>query len=131
MAMKRYDAVPDYIAAQPKGVQAQLRQLRSTIRKTVPAAVEGMSYGIPGYKLNGRVLLYFAAWKEHYAVYPATAGVQAACKRELAKYELGRGTIRFPIDKAVPAKLVAKIAKVRAGEVESLSARKAPPRSKR
>jgi len=85
MVMKRYDSVAAYIAGQPKAAQASLRQMRATIRKAVPAAVEGMSYGIPGYKLNGRVLLYFAAWKQHYAVYPATAGVQAACQRELAR----------------------------------------------
>jgi uncharacterized protein YdhG (YjbR/CyaY superfamily) len=124
MVMKRYDSVAAYIAGQPKPAQASLRQMRATIRKAVPAAVEGMSYGIPGYKLNGRVLLYFAAWKQHYAVYPATAGVQAACQRELARYEVGKGTIRFPIDEAVPARLVAKVAKVRAAEVEAVSARK-------
>jgi uncharacterized protein YdhG (YjbR/CyaY superfamily) len=119
MAMARHDSVPAYIAAQPKRAQTQLRRLRSAIRKTVPAAIEGMAYGIPGYKLDGRVLLYFAAWKRHYAVYPATAAVQEACARELAKYELGKGTIRFPIDKPVPVTLVAKVAKVRAGEVKS------------
>jgi uncharacterized protein YdhG (YjbR/CyaY superfamily) len=117
MVMKRHDSVAAYIAAQPKRVQAALRGMRAAIRKTVPAAVEGMSYGIPGYKLDGRVLLYFAAWKEHFAVYPATAGVQAACERELAKYHVGKGTIRFPIDEAAPLRLVAKIAKLRAGEV--------------
>lgn len=119
MAMARYASVPEYIAAQPKGARTQLRRLRSTIRKAVPAAVEGMAYGIPGYKLDGRVLLYFAVWQGHYALYPATAAVRAACKRELAKYELGKGTIRFPIDEAVPVTLAAKVAKVRAHEVES------------
>ncbi len=122
MVMRRYESVAAYVAGQPKAVQSLLRRLRDAIRTAVPAADELVSYGIPAYKLRGRVLLYFAAWKTHYAVYPATAGVQAACARELARYELGKGTIRFPLDAPVPSRLIAKIAKLRAGEVAAREA---------
>jgi len=111
--------VDDYIAAFPPRVRRVLERVRATIRKTVPAAVETISYKIPAYKLRGKALLYFAGWERHYAIYPAgSRAVAAAFADELADYEMSKGTIRFPLDEPVPVELIARIAAFRAAEVE-------------
>lgn len=112
------ETVAAYIAAQPKPVQTVLRRIRATIRKAVPAAEETISYKIPTYKLHGRVLLHFAGWKTHTALYPTgTTAVVAAFKKELASYEVSKGTIRFLLDEPLPIKLIERIAKFRAKEI--------------
>jgi uncharacterized protein YdhG (YjbR/CyaY superfamily) len=82
----------------------------------VPDAEESISYQIPTFRLNGRVLIYFAAWKEHYSVYPSNERLVAVFKADLARYELSKGTIRFPLDEPVPVKLIGGIAKFLARE---------------
>jgi uncharacterized protein YdhG (YjbR/CyaY superfamily) len=116
MARTDFKSVDEYIATQPKNVQAILQRVRSIIRKAVPGAEEAISYQIPTYKLHGDYVLYFAGWKEHYSLYPATAQLVAAFKDDLAPYELSKGTIRFPLSEPVPAKLIERIAKFRAKE---------------
>jgi uncharacterized protein YdhG (YjbR/CyaY superfamily) len=72
---------------------------------------------MPAYKLNGSPLLYFAAWKRHYSLYPASGELVSAFEDELAPYEIEKGTIRFPLSQPVPAKLIENIARFRAKEV--------------
>jgi uncharacterized protein YdhG (YjbR/CyaY superfamily) len=110
-------SVDQYIASQPRAAQRVLKRVRSTIRKAVPGAEEAISYKIPTYKLRGRPVLYFAGWKSHYSLYPATSRVVAAFKDDLAPYEVRTGTIRFPLSESVPVKLIGRIAKFRAKEV--------------
>lgn len=117
MAKTNANSVSEYIGLQPKCVQATLKRVRSAIRKAVPGAEELLSYNIPTYKLHGDAVLYFAGWKQHYSLYPATSRVVAAFKSDLAPYEVRKGTIRFPLSKPVPARLIARIAKLRAEEV--------------
>jgi uncharacterized protein YdhG (YjbR/CyaY superfamily) len=95
-----------------------LRQVRGAIRKALPGAEEVISYQIPAFKLHGRVVLYFAAWAEHYAIYPFHGRLAAEFQDEIAGYETsGKGTIRFPYSAPVPTTLIAGIAKFRAQEV--------------
>lgn len=117
MPKPAYNSVDEYIAAHPLPVQRILERVRATIRKAVPAAEEVISYNMPTYKLNGKRLLYFSVWKNHYALYAATKQVVAAFHRELAPYKIEKGTIRFPLSDPVPAKLIASIAKFRAKEI--------------
>jgi len=117
MAKTDFKSVDQYIASQPKAVQGVLERVRSTIRKAVPEADEVISYKMPAYKLHGAPLLFFAGWKQHYSLYPATKLVVAAFKNELAPYELSKGTIRFPLAEPVPVRLIGRIAKFRAKEV--------------
>jgi uncharacterized protein YdhG (YjbR/CyaY superfamily) len=112
-----FKSVNEYIASKPKDVQTILRQLRSIIRKAVPAAEEGISYQIPAYRLNGRLFLFFAGWKQHYSLYPAGDRLAAEFKKELEPYEIRKGTIRFPHSEPVPRKLIERIAKFRAKEL--------------
>ena len=109
-------SVDDYIAAQPEAVQPILRQVRKAILKALPKADEVISYQMPTYVLKGRRLLYFAAWKQHYSLYAATAKVVARFREELAPYKIEKGTIRFPLSQPVPVSLIERIARFRAKE---------------
>ena len=115
--MTDFKSVNDYIASKPNDVRVTLKRVRSTIRKAVPAADEVISYQIPTYKLNGVPVLYFAGWKQHYSLYPASEALVAAFKDELARYELSKGTIRFPLSEPVPVSLIERIAKFRAQQL--------------
>jgi uncharacterized protein YdhG (YjbR/CyaY superfamily) len=120
-----FKSVDEYIASQPDGVQSVLNRVRSTIRKAMLGAEETISYKIPTYKLHGDRVLFFAGWKHHYSLYPATARVIEAFKDDLAPYEVSQGTIRFPLSEPVPVKLIGRIAKFRAKEVSDRSKAKA------
>jgi len=118
---KRARTVSEYIALQPKDVQRALKRVRSTIRKALPKAEEVISYKIPAYRLHGRIVVFFAGWKEHYSLYPASGHVVEKFKTALGPYEVRKGTIRFSLAKPVPVRLNERIAKYRANE---LAARK-------
>ena len=117
MAKTDFKSVDEYIASQPEAVQGILERVRSTVRKAVPGAEEVISYQIPTYKLHGGPVLYFAGWKKHYSLYPATDRLIAAFKEDLAPYAVNKGTIRFPLSEPVPVNLIERIAKFRAKEV--------------
>ncbi|MEO5739584.1 MAG: DUF1801 domain-containing protein [Vicinamibacterales bacterium] len=123
--------VTDYIAGFPRSVQTVLKRVRKIIRDAVPEAEEMISYQIPAFKLHGRPLLYFAAWKELYSLYPSNPRLVAAFKEKLAGYELAKGTIRFPLSDPVPVRLIAGIAKFRAKEVAAAEKAKGAARKKR
>jgi uncharacterized protein YdhG (YjbR/CyaY superfamily) len=117
MAKTDFKSVNEYIASKPSDVRPILKRVRSVIRKAIPAAEEVISYQIPVYKLNGVPVLYFAGWKQHYSLYPASDALVAAFKDELSHYDLSKGTIRFPLSKPVPVELIERIAKFRAEQL--------------
>jgi uncharacterized protein YdhG (YjbR/CyaY superfamily) len=82
----------------------------------VPDAEEVISYQVPAYKQHGTYVVYFAGWKQHYSLYPASDRLVAAFKDDLASYEASKGTIRFPLARRVPARLIEGIAKFLAKE---------------
>jgi uncharacterized protein YdhG (YjbR/CyaY superfamily) len=130
MANTNFKSVDDYIATKPETVQAILERVRGTIRNAVPRAQEVISYQIPAYKLDGGTVIYFAGWKEHYSLYPASDRLVKAFKSDLAPYKISKGTIRFPLDEPVPAKLIADIAKFRAKETSERARAKAAMKKK-
>ena len=85
----------------------------------MPDAEQGISYRIAALKLDGRPLLYFAAFKGHIGLYPMTAGVKAALEAGMAPYPQSKGTLRFPHDGKLPLTLIGKIAKLRAKEIRA------------
>ena len=108
-------------------MQALLQRVRRTIRKALPGAEEAISYQIPTYKLHGGYVVYFAGWKQHFSLYPATARLVAELKDALAPYEIRKGTIRFPLSEPVPVRLIERIAKRLAREaIERRSTRNRP-----
>ena len=116
MAKSNFRSVDEYVRAQPAKAQPILRRVRRIIRTAVPAADEVISYQVPTYKLAGRAMLYFAGWKQHYSIYPASDQLVAAFKGALTPYRASKGTLRFPLSAPVPDKLIERIAKFRARE---------------
>lgn len=113
MARTDFKSIDDYLATQPENVRAVLRTVRGAIRAAVPDAEEAISYQMPAFRLQGRVMMFFAGWKEHYSIYPATDGLAEAFKNDLSRYEISKGTIRFPLAEPVPVKLIERLAKYR------------------
>jgi uncharacterized protein YdhG (YjbR/CyaY superfamily) len=116
MANTDFKSVDDYIASQPHGSHKVLERVRGAIRRALPAADEVISYQIPAYKLHGNVVIYFAGWKEHYSLYPATGAMLAAFKDELTPRQIKNATVRFSLAEPVPVKLIERIAKFKAKE---------------
>jgi uncharacterized protein YdhG (YjbR/CyaY superfamily) len=116
MARTSFVSVGEYIDKQPVAARSVLRRVRAAIRKALGRAEETISYQIPTYKLDGKAVIYFAAWKNHYSVYPATATLVEAFRDELAAYEISKGTIRFPYGDPVPSALISRLAAFRSKE---------------
>jgi uncharacterized protein YdhG (YjbR/CyaY superfamily) len=114
--LKSISTIDEYIALQPKEVQSGLKELRQIINKNAPAAQEVISYGMPAFKLNG-MLAYFAVAKEHYGFYAMPGAIKKFADK-LKAYATSKGTIRFPLDKPLPKKLIADIIKFRVKENE-------------
>jgi uncharacterized protein YdhG (YjbR/CyaY superfamily) len=110
-----------YIAAQPAEARPVLEKMRRVIGKSIPAADEAISYGMPAYKLGGRVVVYFAGWKQHAALYPGSAQTFAAFGKDAAGYATSRGALQFPLGQPLPVRLIAAIAKHRAKEVAEVN----------
>lgn len=122
----RTRTVDDYLAAAAKDQRAALTKLRRTIKAAAPRATEGISYGLVGFKHNGKSLIHFAYWKAHIAIY----GTFDAHAGELMAYDQsGKGTYRFPSDKPLPYGLVTRMVKARVAEIEKarLIADREPP----
>lgn len=116
MAKTDFKSVNEYIATHPKDVRAILQRVRNAIRRALPGAEEVISYQIPAYKRRGVAVLYFAGWKRHYSLYPASRRLIAAFKDDLAPYVVDKATIRFALSGPVPVRLIARLAKFRARE---------------
>jgi uncharacterized protein YdhG (YjbR/CyaY superfamily) len=108
-----FENVDAYIQTFPPEIQKHLNQIRETILKNAPAAVESISYGMPAYKLNGKPLVYFAAFKNHIGFYATPTGHEAFAK-ELSVYKQGKGSVQFPLSNTMPLELITKIVKFRA-----------------
>lgn len=115
MAKTNFTSVDEYIKCFPGDVQKILMSVRNAIKEVIPDAEESISYQIPVFKLNGKVIIYFAGWVNHLSVYPKPRG-NGELNKQLAKFKGGKGTIQFPIDKPVPLSLIKKIVKLRVKE---------------
>lgn len=117
------NVIDDFISAYPQDVQAILQKIRATIQKSAPRAEEAMSYGIPTFKLNGKNLIHFSAFKEHIGFYPTPSGIEKF-KKELSAYEWAKGSVKFPLNKPIPYALITKITQFRVKEVSAQTAPK-------
>ena len=120
-----FKSVDDYIKSYPNSIQVFLKQIRATIKLVAPDAVESISYRMPTYKLHGKPLVYFAAFKNHIGFY-AMPKAHSEFAKELSKYKQGKGSVQFPLDKAMPLDLISKIVKFRVNENFDKSKKKSP-----
>ena len=115
--------VDAYIAAFPPEVQAILQQIRQVIHEAVPNLGETISYGMPTFTLNGKYLVYIAAYKQHIGLYPAPTGVEEF-HEAVALYGGGKGTLKFPLDKPMPFDLIRRVVRFRGKEQAEKAAAK-------
>src|SRR6188472_2202771 len=98
-----------YIARLAPPARAQLTKLRDAIRSAAPEVEEAFSYGIPGFRLDGRPLVWYAAFSNHVGLYPMTASIRKAFAAELEGLQTSTGTIRFPLDAPLPVSLIKRL----------------------
>jgi uncharacterized protein YdhG (YjbR/CyaY superfamily) len=107
--------VDNYIKSFPENVQVLLNQVRATIKENAPEAEESIAYMMPAYKIFGKPLVYFAAFKNHIGFYATPTG-HTQFEKELSTYKQGKGSVQFPLDKPIPLTLIARIVKFRVEE---------------
>ena len=109
--------VEDYLAALPEDRRAVVEELRRTIRSTAPDATETIAYDMPAFRSHGgQFLVSYAAYKNHYSLFPASGAVTEALGEALEPYLAGKGTIRFPVHGPIPVALVRRVVEVRLAE---------------
>jgi uncharacterized protein YdhG (YjbR/CyaY superfamily) len=113
---KKPKTIDEYLAALSNDKRAALEKLRKAIKAAAPKAEEYISYGMPAFRLKGRPLVAFAAAANHCSFFPMSSSTVKDCKSELKQYSTSKGTIRFSIEKPLPASLVRRLVKARITE---------------
>lgn len=110
-----FKTVEEYIASFPKEVQDILQEVRKIILQHAPSATEGIAYGMPAYKLNGKPLVYFGGYQKHIGFYATPTG-HSKFEAELAVYKQGKGSVQFPLKQPIPYELIGRIVDFRVEE---------------
>jgi len=116
--MKQAKTVDEYLADVPDAARPTLDKVRQRLRAALPQdATEGLSYGMPAFKQNGKALVAYAAFKNHCSLFPMSGAVFAKLADELKPYKTSKGTLQFPMGNPLPAALIKKIVKTRLAEL--------------
>ena len=116
--------VEEYWDALSEDQRDGLERIREAIKVAAPDAEETLSYGIPAFKLGGKVLVYYAAFRDHYSIYPYTDAMVEAVGDQLKPYLRDKGTIWFDPKKRIPVGLIKQIVKARIAENETTPRRR-------
>ena len=112
---QKFDTVDGYVAAQPAPVREILDELRTRVADALPGVTEAISYDIPTFKLDGKALIYVAAWKQHIAVYPVPSGDEAL-QRDIERFRSGKGTLKFMLADPFPYELFDRLVQAAASD---------------
>ena len=110
--MSNLGSVDEYLDQFDGELRQRLDMVRELIRSRVPNAVEEFSYGLVGYKLNGKPLVYFGGFKNHVGLY-ATPNGHEAFSEEFSKYKQGKGSVQFPLSQQLPIELIERVIQFR------------------
>ena len=110
------EEVDRYLEALEEPKRGTLEALRRSILEVVPEAEQGISYGMPAFKVEGRTMAGFAAFKHHLSYLPHSGSVLATLADDVAAYETSKGSLRFAVDKPLPRQLVKKLVRARMRE---------------
>jgi uncharacterized protein YdhG (YjbR/CyaY superfamily) len=121
MVMEKPTSVAAYFKKLPPEQRAPLQKLRTTIASAAPEAKEGITYSMPGFLLGGKGFVAYAAFKDHYSLFPMSGRAVEAHKKELGDRVTGKGTIQFRYEERFPAALVKKVVRTRLAEAEARS----------
>jgi len=122
--MAKLTSVDAYLSELTDEQRSALEKLRATVRSVAPDATDGISYAMPAFKVGGRGLCCYAAFNDHYSLFPMSKQVIADHADELGARATGKGTIRFEYGERLPVALVKKIVKARVDEVGAKRARR-------
>ena len=111
-------SIDNYIAQCPNEIQKSLQSIRQIIQSVAPEAVETINYQIPTFKINGKNLVHFAAFKAHIGFYPSPSGI-SAFKEQLSKYKISKGAVQFPLNEELPMELIRKMVQFRLKEMHT------------
>ncbi len=120
MKMEKFETIDEYIASFNGDIQDILKKFRESIQTKAPQATESMSYGMPTFKLNGKNLVHFAAFKNHIGFFPAPSGIDALAD-EAKPYRTGKGTMQFQFNQPIPWDLILRIVDFRVKENEEIN----------
>lgn len=113
--ISQFTTIDEYIALYPTRVRELLQTMRKSIKEEIPDAIETISYQIPTFKLNGKNVVHFAAFKDHISFFPTSSPI-AFFKEKLSIYKTSKGTIQFPLDRPLPLNLIKEIVRFRVKE---------------
>jgi uncharacterized protein YdhG (YjbR/CyaY superfamily) len=110
--------VAEYLADRPPSARKALKQVRAAIRAAAPDAEESFSYRMPAFRFDGRVLVWYASFTNHYSLFPIGAALVRSLGKAAGGFQTSKGTIRFPLSEPVPVTLVKRIVKARIAEIQ-------------
>ena len=117
VSVARPETTAEYLAGLTAAQRTGLERIRKAIVSAVPKVVPSFSYRMPAFTLDGRPLIWYAAWKHHYSLYPLSDAMRDAHATEIEGFGTEKGTIRFPAKDPLPLDLIKRLVKTRASEV--------------